>query len=68
VLVVLRAFLVGLLNRMQAASSTRPSSPAVVLRGAAWGFVKGSPTTTPKQYLDLCGPAKAVGIQPSQRS
>jgi hypothetical protein len=63
ILAVLRAFLAGLFNRLQRAS-TRVLPRRLWFRGGLrWGFVKGSLTKTPTGHTDL-QPGELVRIKP----
>jgi hypothetical protein len=63
ILAVVRAFLAGLLNRLQSVS-TRVLPRRLWLRGGLrWGFVEGSLTKTPTGHTDL-QPGELVRIKP----
>jgi hypothetical protein len=63
VLAVLRAFLAGLFNRLQSASTRVLPRRLWFCGGLRWGFVKGSLTKTPTGYTDL-QPGELVRIKP----
>lgn len=65
VFAVLRAFMVGLFNRLQGLS-TRVLPPRLRFReGLRWGFVKGVCTRTPTLHTDL-QPGELVRIKPKE--
>lgn len=63
VLAVFRAFLVGLFNRLQAASTRVLPRRLWFRRGLRWGFVEGTLKKTPTGRLDL-RPGELVRVKP----
>jgi hypothetical protein len=63
ILAVLRAFLVGVFNHLQAVSARVLPRPLRFRGGLRWGFVKGTLTKTPTGYTDL-QPGELVRIKP----